>query len=193
MTIQHKSLKHEILFVLGRASGPLDSAEIYERCELAEEIKRVSDALWILRNEGKIAFAEGEGRKRYVLADGVTAPAPAGKAGRTANAAPAATTTTPDHIPQAGKMAETTKATIQQTVTVQPGADAGKLADAMLATVRKQLTRPASAVQHARWWIDQDGAVEIAHPGADSTITLSADQAARLAEMVLAAHTVLEL
>lgn len=84
MTVQHKSLRDEILFILGRASEPLDSGQIYERCTLAEEVKRVSDALWILRTDGKIAFAEGDGRKRYVLASGVAAPAPAGKAGRQA-------------------------------------------------------------------------------------------------------------
>lgn len=84
MTVQHKTLKDEILFILGRASEPLDIGQIYERCTLAEEIKRVSDALWILRTDGKIAFAEGDGRKRYVLATGIAAPAPAGKAGRSA-------------------------------------------------------------------------------------------------------------
>lgn len=84
MTVEHKSLRDEILFILGRSSSPLDSGQIYERCELAEEIKRVSDALWVLRTEGKIAFAAGEGRKRYVLAKGVATPAPAGKAGRPA-------------------------------------------------------------------------------------------------------------
>lgn len=94
MTIQHKSLKDEILFILGRASEPLDSGQIYERCTLAEEVKRVSDALWILRTDGKIAFAEGDGRKRYVLAKGTHAPAPAGKAGRPeTSAAPAASPT----------------------------------------------------------------------------------------------------
>lgn len=67
---QHKSLRDEILWVIGRASAPLDSGQIYERCTLADEIKRVSDALWFLRDSKKIKALDGEGRKRYVLADG---------------------------------------------------------------------------------------------------------------------------
>lgn len=82
MTIQHKSLRDEILFVIGRASEPLDSGQIYERCELADEIKQVSQALWGLKEAKKLTVVEGSGRPRYVLANGVSAPAPAGKAGR---------------------------------------------------------------------------------------------------------------
>lgn len=193
MTMQHKSLRDEILFVVGRSSLPLNSGEIYERVELADEMKQVSNALFQLTAAEKLTRVEGEGRVRYVLAEGVSAPAPAGKAGRPDNAAPTGAAPTPDHIPQEGKMVEPARGTVQHAITVQPGADAGKLADAILAVSRKQLTRRASAVQYPRWWIDQDGAVEIAHEGAGDTITLSAGQAARLAEMVLAAHAVLEL
>jgi hypothetical protein len=79
MSIEHKSLKDEILHIIRRSTLPLDSGEIYERCTLAEEIKRVSDALWVLRTEGKIEFAPGDGRKRYVMATGVSAQVPADK------------------------------------------------------------------------------------------------------------------
>lgn len=91
MTIQHKSLRDEILFVIGRATAPLNSSEIYERCTLADEMKQVSNAIFQLKDLGKIAAAEGDGRKRYTLAPGVSAPAPEGKAGRPpeASAAPA--------------------------------------------------------------------------------------------------------
>jgi hypothetical protein len=146
MTMQHESLRDEIVFVIGRSSLPLDSGEIYERVELADEMKQVSNALYQLTAAGKLARVEGDGRVRYVLADGVAAPAPAGKAGRPTDAAPA---TAPladpgislegaagktqrakaaDHIPQAGKM-------------VEPSAES--LADAILAKLRKQLSAQA--------------------------------------------------
>lgn len=154
MTVQHKSLRDEILFVIGRSSLPLNGSEIYERCELAEEMKQVSNALFQLKDIGKIVAAEGEGRPRYVLADGVTAPAPAGKAGRPTEAAPAAAPLADpgisldgaagktqrakaeepkaDHIPQAGKM-------------VEPSAES--LADAILAKLRKQLSEQSMPLQ----------------------------------------------
>lgn len=80
--IQHTSLKAELLYLIGRASAPLSGAELYERCELADEIVQVSKALANLQSDGKIVRVPGEGRARYTLADGVAAPAPAGKAGR---------------------------------------------------------------------------------------------------------------
>ncbi|MDA8254162.1 MAG: hypothetical protein M0Z99_00755 [Betaproteobacteria bacterium] len=80
--IQHKSLRDEVLYVIGRATAPLSGPEIYERCELADEMKQVSDALFQLKDAEKIVRVEGEGRARYKLAAGVMAPAPAGKAGR---------------------------------------------------------------------------------------------------------------
>ncbi len=148
MTVQHKSLRDEILFVVGRSSIALNGSEIYERCELAEEMKQVSNALFQLKDIGKIVAAEGEGRPRYVLADGVAAPAPAGKAGRPTEAAPApapladpgiglegaagktqrakAEEPKADHIPQAGKM-------------VEPSAE--NLADAIIARLKKHFTR----------------------------------------------------
>lgn len=82
MSENHKSLRDEILFVLGRASAPLDTGEIYQRCKMAEEIKSAIDAVWQLRKSGKIELIDAPGRKTYRLADGVKAPAPAGQAGR---------------------------------------------------------------------------------------------------------------
>lgn len=82
--IQHKSLRDEILYVLGRSTIALNGSEIYERCTLADEMKQVSNGLFQLKAAGKIVAADGEGRPRYKLADGVQAPAPAGKAGRLA-------------------------------------------------------------------------------------------------------------
>ena len=38
MSVQHKSLRDEILFVVGRSSLPINSGEIYERVELADEM-----------------------------------------------------------------------------------------------------------------------------------------------------------
>lgn len=80
--IQHTSLKAELLYLIGRASTPLSGAELYERCELADEIVKVSKAIANLVSDGKIVRAPGDGRARYQLADGVAAPAPAGKTGR---------------------------------------------------------------------------------------------------------------
>ena len=89
MTVQHKSLEDEILFLLGRSSTPLDVGQLYERAELAEEIKQVSNALYRMKAAKKITRVEFESRRCYKLADGVAAPAPAGKAGRPVAAAPA--------------------------------------------------------------------------------------------------------
>lgn len=80
--IQHKSLRDEVLYIIGRASAPMHSLEIYERAKMADEVEQVSKALWALNDAGKITRIDGAGRARYKLADGVAAPAPAGKAGR---------------------------------------------------------------------------------------------------------------
>lgn len=80
--IQHTSLKGELLYLIGRASAPPSGAELYERCELADEIAKVSKALANLQSDGKIERVAGDGRARYKLAAGVAAPAPAGKSGR---------------------------------------------------------------------------------------------------------------
>ncbi len=80
--IKHTSLKGELLYLIGRATAPMSGAELYEKSELADEIVKVSKALANLQSDGKIVRAAGEGRARYKLADGVAAPAPAGKMGR---------------------------------------------------------------------------------------------------------------
>lgn len=80
--IQHKSLKDELLYLIGRASAPLSSADLYEKCELADEVAKVAKAVANLQSDGKIVRVTGEGRARYTLAPGVDAPAPAGKTGR---------------------------------------------------------------------------------------------------------------
>lgn len=82
MTIQHKSLKDELLYLIGRATAPMSSAELYEKCELADEVAKVAKAVANLQGDRKIVRVEGEGRARYKLAPGVTAPAPPGKEGR---------------------------------------------------------------------------------------------------------------
>lgn len=82
MIVQHKSLKDELLYLIGRATAPMSSAELYEKCELADEIAKVAKAVANLQGDGKIVRAPGEGRARYTLAAGVPAPAPAGKEGR---------------------------------------------------------------------------------------------------------------
>lgn len=82
MTIQHKSLKDELLYLIGRSTAPMSSADLYEKCELADEVTKVAKAVANLQSDGKIVRVEGDGRARYKLATGVAAPAPAGKAGR---------------------------------------------------------------------------------------------------------------
>lgn len=206
MSVEHKSLRDEVLFIIGRASEPLDSGQIYERCELAEEVKRVSDALWVLRTDGKIAFAEGEGRKRYVLASGVAAPAPAGKAGRQAvtpaepglpkidiptlgdpgislNGAAGKTQRAKadepkaDHLAGAGKLIQV----------VDVDASAARLADAMIAKSRVQLAPGMEG--GPLWWIDQDGCLEISDRGDNGLLVeFSREQARLMAAMVLAVH-----
>lgn len=80
-TIQHKSLKDELLYLIGRASAPLSSAELYEKCELADEMTKVAKAVANLQNDGKIVRVAGEGRARYKLAGGVATRAAASKVG----------------------------------------------------------------------------------------------------------------
>lgn len=80
--IQHTTLKGELLYLIGRATAPLSCADLYEKCELADEVAQVAKALSNLQSDGKIVRVPGEGRARYKLAAGVAAPAPAGKTGR---------------------------------------------------------------------------------------------------------------
>ena len=80
--IKHTTLNNELLYRIGRASTPLSSAELYERCELADDITKIAKAINNLQSDGKIVRVEGEGRARYKIAPGMVAPAPAGKAGR---------------------------------------------------------------------------------------------------------------
>lgn len=80
--IKHPSLKAELLYLIGRANAPLSCTELYEKCELADEVAQAAKALANLQSDGKIVRVPGEGRARYTLAAGVAAPAPAGKAGR---------------------------------------------------------------------------------------------------------------
>lgn len=82
MIIQHKTLKNELLYLIGRATAPMSSAELYDKCELADEIAKVAKAVATLQSDGKIVRVAGDGRARYTLAAGVPAPAPAGKEGR---------------------------------------------------------------------------------------------------------------
>lgn len=102
--IQHPSLKAELLYLIGRASAPLSCAELYEKCELAEEIAKVAKALNNLQSDKNIVPIKGEGGTRYKLADGVAATAPAGKVGRPPvadpDAAPAAQRAVPKPKPQ---------------------------------------------------------------------------------------------
>lgn len=82
MKIQHKSLKAELLYLIGRATAPLSCIDLYEKCELADEVAQVAKALANLQTDTKIERVPGEGRARYALAQGVSASAPAGKTGR---------------------------------------------------------------------------------------------------------------
>lgn len=220
--IQHKSLRDEILFVIGCSSIALNSGEIYERCKLAEETRQVSNALFQLKDIGKIV-AVGEGRPRYKLADGVAIPAPAGNAATEAAPAVAPTLEIPTlgdpGIGLGGAAGKTQRAKADKPeptdwrakgreeaahraastggkVEVHLSPASASLADAIIAASREQLAPRGiivpDVVQPTRWRIDQDGGVELAHPDASDTITLSADQARRLAEMVLAVHEVLE-
>lgn len=92
---KHDSLSTELLYLLGRAGTPLTSTDLYERCELADEVAKVASTLSALKSQGRIVRVDAEGRARYALAAGVAAPAPAGKSGRrksreTAEAGPSA-------------------------------------------------------------------------------------------------------
>jgi hypothetical protein len=227
MSVEHKSMRDEVLFVIGRASEPLDSGKIYERCELADEMKQVSNAIFQLKAAGKIVNAEGEGRARYLLASGTPAPAPAGKAGRATKTSLAPASVLADFADATGRLAVEvpvlgTPAEKQNSDPVADGLDlveqaAGKriaapsavrpepvegrqsaerLADALLAGSRAQLERQGMIRGHLRldtprWWIDQNGSVEILD--GDETVVLGPTQARRMAQMLLAAHEALEL
>lgn len=159
MKITHPNLRAELIYLIGRASAPVTSAELYDRCELADDVVKVSKALNNLCELGKIERAPGEGRARYVLPAGTKTSAPAGKAGRSkavqrddatrADVLPAArepaenppkpataTAPAPDHIVDANKMlADAHRAPPEPT---QAKADA-KLADAILARLKRDL------------------------------------------------------
>jgi hypothetical protein len=166
MTMQHKSLEDEILFLLGRSSTPLDVGQLYERVELADEIKQVSNAIYRMKATKKIAPTAFEGRRAYKLADGVAAPAPAGKAGRPTDAAPAAAPLgdvvglpgdTSVVVGAAGKatLADTDQAILRAGAAAAADRVLGKadkhkasrgdesLADAIIAKLRKQLSKQA--------------------------------------------------
>jgi hypothetical protein len=192
MSVEHKSLGDEVLFVIGRASEPLDSGQIYERCDLADEIKQVSNAIFRLKTDGKIVNAEGEGRARYVLASGVKAAAPAGKAGRPAAVevpvlgsppfeAKAIIHTNPDQVAQALGYVEAAQAAKG----TAPKRNDAALADALLDKTRAQLGRPA-----VRWWIDQDGGIAIDDDGA--AVFVDHVQAERMARLLMSFHDALE-
>lgn len=65
MTTRPKNLRDEILHILGRASQPMNTGEIYERCQLTDKIKRVVDAVYTLRIEGRIERIDAPGRATY--------------------------------------------------------------------------------------------------------------------------------
>ncbi|MDA8258354.1 MAG: hypothetical protein M0Z99_22450 [Betaproteobacteria bacterium] len=231
MTVEHKSLRDEVLFILGRATAPLDGGEIYERATLADEMKQVSNAIFQLKAAKKIERVEGDGRARYVLAKGTATPAPAGKAGRpaadpglsldgaagSARRAPDAPITgirpaaesDPDPLPvvdipilgESGSVAPFVLQIAEEKADgtmvlrgMDVDASAARLADAMLARSREQLSAPMPIVPmpQPRWWIDQDGDLEILAAENEDTVVLSREQAQRLALMVIAAHDVLE-
>jgi hypothetical protein len=163
MTMQHKSLEDEILFVIGRSSTPLDVGQLYERVELAEEIKQVSNALYRMKAAKKITRVEFESRRCYKLAAGVGAPAPAGKAGRPTDAAPAAAPLANSGISLEGAAGKTQRASHADTdpAVLRAGAAGAaervlakpdkhkasrgdeSLADAIIAKLRKQLSEQA--------------------------------------------------
>lgn len=200
MSFEHKTLRDEILFVIGRSTTPLNSGEIFERAKLADDIKQVSKALWALKDDEKIVREPGDGRARYSLAEGQRAPAPAGKAGRS-KAVKAENAAQPTELPTRdipplndlghglnGAAGKTQRATPQIDIS---HIDVPNLAEAMIAVSREQLA-PAVDDEPA-WWIDKDGGLEIADSG-DTTLLIqfTPEQAQRMAAMVLGAHDALE-
>lgn len=213
MSVQHPNLKAELLYLIGRATAPMSSADLYEKCELADEIVQVSKAISNLVADGKVVRVEGEGRARYALAAGVAAPAPAGKAGRSkavqaddAKSGQLLTSARPLDIPtlaDPGVGLQGAAGKTQRARPAKPEADhiagagnmvhlpdqtasAERMADGMLAKARAQL----SAEIAPRWWIDQNGGVEIAC--GDDMVRLNRQQAARIALVVLAVHDEME-
>lgn len=103
-----RTLRDEVLYILGRSTAPLNGSEIYERATLADEMKQVSNAIFQLTESRKISRIVGDGRARYVLAKGTATPAPAGKAGRPAadpglslDGAAGGAQRAPDRVPKA--------------------------------------------------------------------------------------------
>ncbi|MHB1053497.1 MAG: hypothetical protein ACYCZT_10570 [Thiobacillus sp.] len=211
MTVEHKSLRDEVLFIIGRATAPLDGSEIYERATLADEMRQVSNAIFQLKAAKKIGRVEGEGRARYTLAKGTAALAPAGKAGRPAadpglslDGAAGGARRAPDApvtgirpaLSQSPEMAAMQKiadhfpdAGKKVEVSLSPGA--AKLADAIIAESRGQLAPTLDG--GPQWWIDQDGCLEISDRGDNGILVeFTREEARRMAEMIVATHDVLE-
>lgn len=184
MSFEHKSLRDEILFLLGRATSPLNSGEIFERAKLADYLEQVSKALWALKDDEKIVRVPGDGRARYRLAEGQRAPAPAGKAGRS----------------KAVQADDAARSEYEAAITTLPLIDVPNLADAMLAVSRDQLVsgaeyarqNPVQTMPSPRWSINQDGGLEIGVPDRLDLLVLNREQAQRMAAMVLGAHDALE-
>lgn len=208
--IQHKSLKDELLYLIGRASAPLSSAELYEKCELADEVAKVAKAVANLQSDSKIVRVPGEGRARYQLASGVSAPAPAGKTGRSkavqqddARGRPV-TGICPADIPILGDpgiglngaAGKTRRANPQnpqkpKSVEVNLTPESAALADAIISASREQLAPGLEG--GPQWWIDQDGCLEISDLSDNGLLVeFSREQAHLMAEMILATHIVLE-
>lgn len=182
--ITHTSLKAELLYLLGRSSAPMSGADLYERSEMADEVIQVAKALGNLRDDGKIVRAAGDGRARYTLAAGVAAPAPAGKAGRSkaVRADDAAQDAVGSIHPAPDPAPDLPALDIPMPDAPDHFAGTGKMVDALIAKTRSALrSQPGAA---ARWWIDQDGGVEIWH--GDEMVALSAEQARRMGLMIVA-------
>lgn len=221
MSIQHNSIRDEILYVIGRASAPLNGSEIYERCTMTDDMKQVSNSLFQLKSLGKIESAGPDGgRMRYRLADGASAPAPAGKAGRPVDDAPGLPVldipapddspvggaSAPIGAPVAGKPAPT-KAKGRQSarceqVSTLLDTDAERLADAFagkpaptkIETIASPHAVLSSRIQSggARWRISSELHLEIVPGGDEETAVMTRAEAVRLARLILACDQALE-
>ena len=140
MKITHPNLRAELIYLIGRASAPVTSAELYDRCELADDVVKVSKALNNLCELGKIERAPGEGRARYILPAGTKTSAPAGKAGRS-KAVQRDDSTRADVLPAAREPAENPPKPATATAPAPDHiVDANKmLADAILARLKRDL------------------------------------------------------
>lgn len=204
MSFEHKTLRDEILFVIGRATTPLNSGEIFERAKLAVEMKQVSKTLCALQELEKIVRVPGDGRARYRLAEGQRTPAPAGKAGRSkavqADDAAQPTELPTRDLPPLNDIGHSLNGAAGKTQRANPEIDIPNLANAMIEVSRDQLSssaeyarrKSALASPKPRWWINQDGGLEIGVPDRVDPLVLSREQAQSMAAMVLGAHDALE-